>query len=92
MKKVVPQNISCIFVTLDTFHLLPDVLSGWLKEVALGEETKRGDALIKKACGGTARPLNDFFFCYYLGAAARQRGQGRKRIIPILTFWWGSLL
>ena len=65
---------------------------GWLKEVALGEETKRGDALIKKACGGTARPLNDFFFCYYLGAAARQRGQGRKRIIPILTFWWGSLL
>ena len=30
---------------------------------AFGEETKKGDALIKKACGGTARPLSDFFFC-----------------------------
>ena len=35
MKEVVELlNIPRIFITLDTFHLLPDVLRGWLKEVA----------------------------------------------------------
>ena len=30
---------------------------------AFRKQTKKGDALLKKACGGKERPLADFFFC-----------------------------